>query len=242
MKKTRITFILLALTAILWNELPAQQRWVAGFNPAYNMPLGTLSKRFESGYGGTIYFGKQIDEDLSWIGKIDYLKMDKVKESELFATRAISYESYGKKIEKIVRIPTPGVSMSLQATGVTINGNYKMLNTKIFDAGIEFGFGVYKWEGKRGAFKDSLFADTLASAKKLFVEVLYVPENNLKDYSGAFNLGLNFDINVLGPVWLNLGTNYKLIVGELWPALELNLGNVSGFQIFEARAGLKVEL
>jgi hypothetical protein len=40
---------------------------------------------------------------------------------------------------------------------------------------------------------------------------------------------------------LNAGARYKLIIGELWPTVALDLESVSTFQMLDLRAGLSID-
>jgi hypothetical protein len=44
------------------------------------------------------------------------------------------------------------------------------------------------------------------------------------------------------PVTVWAGARFKLIAGELWPSLDLDLENVSAFQMIDVRLGLRVDL
>jgi hypothetical protein len=48
--------------------------------------------------------------------------------------------------------------------------------------------------------------------------------------------------SVMDPVCLTVGADYRLIVTELWPALDLDMENVSGLQSVSFRAGIKFDL
>ena len=102
--------------------------------------------------------------------------------------------------------------------------------------------GFYYWNYDRGSYSDSLFADTTGRGDLVIIEIINVPALNQKDWSGGLNAGVDFNINIFEPVWLNLSANYKLIIAELWPTLDLNLENVSGLQFFDFRAGINLRL
>ncbi len=69
--------------------------------------------------------------------------------------------------------------------------------------------------------------------------ILKVPALKQLDWSGGFNLGLQLSSRIIEPIWLELTTNYKAIIGELWATLDLDLDNISVFQMYEVKLSLK---
>ena len=68
-----------------------------------------------------------------------------------------------------------------------------------------------------------------------------MPASRQEDWSGTLNLGLDAAVKLVDPVWLVAGVDYKLIVGELWQTLDLDLENVAGMQFVSFRVGLRAE-
>jgi hypothetical protein len=132
--------------------------------------------------------------------------------------------------------------MELSVAGFTAEAKYKLFKEDFFETDINLGFGFYYWNYERGSFNDSLFVDTTGNGDLALVEVLDVPSLNQKDWSGGLNAGLDFNIKVFEPVWLNFSVNYKFIIAELWPTLALNMENVSGLQFVDFRAGINLRL
>jgi hypothetical protein len=61
--------------------------------------------------------------------------------------------------------------------------------------------------------------------------VINVPGRNQKDWSWALGAGFGIHFYPIKPLSLSLNLRYRLVIGELWPALALELENVSGFQM-----------
>ena len=98
----------------------------------------------------------------------------------------------------------PGIEMELQLAGFTAEAKYKLFKTDLFETDLNLGFGFYYWNYDRGNYTDSLFADTTGSGDLVVVDIINVPALNQKDWSGGLNAGLDFNINMFEPVWLNL--------------------------------------
>jgi hypothetical protein len=103
------------------------------------------------------------------------------------------------------------------------------------------GFGFVNWVHTRGAYYDSLFVDSASTGHLVKAADLAVPANRQGDWSGTVNLGLDVAVKMVDPLWLVAGVDYKLIVGELWQTLDLDLENVAGMQFVAIRVGLRAE-
>jgi len=74
------------------------------------------------------------------------------------------------------------------------------------------------------------------------MEEVFVPERRQEDWSWAFETGIGARVALGWGVGLEVRTMYRLIVGELWPALALRLESVSGMQSVLFTLGLWVAL
>ncbi len=218
--------------------LLAQDKYVIGAGGNYNLPVGSLADRMNGAFGGWFYAGKQVSDDWTWVGKFEYFKLDEVNEDQMYKI----VETNINGVNQDLRFELPGINMELTVAGFTAEAKYKLFKSDIFETNLNFGFGFYYWNYDRGSYSDSLFADTTGSGNLVVVDIINVPSLNQKDWSGGLNAGLDFNVNVFEPVWLNLSVNYKLIIAELWPTLDLNLENVSGLQFFDFRAGINLRL
>lgn len=235
--KTKIKFILTAF--ILFSTLTfAQNKYVIGAGANYNMSIGSLADRMNGSFGGWVFAGKQINENWTWVGKLEYFKLTDINEEQMSKVIETNFNNANQTLT----FSLPGISMELSVLGFTAEAKYKLLKTDFIVTDLNLGFGFYYWNYDRGSYQDSLFADTTGTGTFLLVDVIDVPSLNQKDWSGGLNLGLDFSINVFEPVWLNLSANYKLIITELWPTLDLNLENVSGLQFIDFRAGINLRL
>ncbi len=231
-----ICSFLILISALKLNAQDAP--FFVGANGVYNIPIGTLGDRFKSEAGGMIFAGKQISDDWTWIGKFEYIELENLNRSKLYKKVEVQQNNSTSYYE----FPLPKLSMKLQAAGLTAEAKLNLFRTSWAETNVNLGFGFYYWHFTRSAYYDSLFIDTSGTGKLMKVSDLAVPANTQEDWSGAANIGLDINIKLFEPVWLNVGANYKLIVGELWPALALDLENVSGMQFLDIRAGFKINL
>ena len=218
--------------------LPAQNNFIVGGGANYNIPFGSLSDRFNGNFGGWVYAGKQISEKWTWVGKLEYFKLNEVNEDKMFKVVRINFGGSNKDLT----FALPGIKMDFSSFGLTAEAKYNLLKNDHFQTDLNLGFGFYSWEFKRGSYRDSLFADTTGTGSQVLIEIINVPELTQKDWNGGANIGLEFNLSLFEPVFLNLNFNYKLIIAELWPTLDLNLENVSGLQFFDFRAGIILKL
>lgn len=235
MNKTKL---FLSAVIIFTNFTLAQnQDWIVGANTNYNIPVAGLANRLEGNFGGLIYAGKKTDSKWTWLGKFEYFRLTDANKDKMFkiVKADINNNSNDYKFE------LPLLKMDLTVAGLSVEARYNLFSNEILETDLNFGFGFYYWEHFRSSYYDSLLVDTSGTGSTVLVELLDVPSLRQKDWSGGINLGVDFNIIVFDPVSLNFGVNYKLIIGELWPTLSLNLENVSGLQFIDLRAGFRVK-
>jgi hypothetical protein len=238
MKNTmRILILLLLASASLSMTQSQDNKFVVTASGNYFFPVGTLGDRFKATTGGSIGFGQEVNKIWTWIGKFEYFKFTKVNDEKLFITRKITTNN----VEKEYTIPIPKLTMDLEVGGVSANAIVKLADYDFIRANMNIGFGIYNWRSDRSAYYDSVYA-VGDSSLQIFAGYLDVPAKEQMDWSGGITAGINVDINVYGPAWITLGGSYKIIMGELWPTLKLDLENVSGFQMGEISGGIKVFL
>jgi len=235
--KTKIK-IILSVVILFSASLFGQDKFIIGAGSNYNMPFGSLTDRMNGAFGGWFYAGKQVSDVWTWVGKLEYFKLSSVNEDNMFK---VVRTNINDVIEDKI-FPLPGITMELSMIGFTAEAKYKLFNTDFLETDLNLGFGFYHWNYDRGSYQDSFFVDTTGTGTFQLVDVIDVPSTNQKDWSGGLNAGVDFNINVFEPVWFNLSVNYKLIIAELWPTLDLNLENVSGLQFFDFRAGINLRL
>lgn len=236
MKSLKYSIIILIISVTL---IKAQNSpWLIGANGNYNLPIAAMSDRMEGNIGGLIYAGKKTSENWTWVGKFEYFKLSDVNKDQMF--KIVKAEV--NDVISDYRFELPLLEMEFTAAGLSVEARYNVFTSSVFEADLNFGFGFYYWEFTRSGYQDSLFIDTTGAGDLLLAEYLNVPSLFQKDWSGGLTIGTDFNIALFDPLSLNLGVNYKIIIAELWPALSLNLENVSGLQFLDIRAGFRVKL
>ena len=236
MNPIKYTLIIFLLSVCF---LQAQNsNWVIGANTNYNFPIAGFADRMEGNFGGLIYAGKQVSENWTWLGKLEYFKLSDVNKDQMF--KIIKAEVNNTLND--YRFELPLLEMEFTTAGLSVEARYSVLKSVFIEADLNFGFGFYYWEYSRTGYSDSLTIDTTGNGDLQLVEFLEVPPFFQKDWSGGISIGTDFNIKLFDPLTLNFGVNYKLIIAELWPALSLNLENVSGLQFLDLRAGFRVKL
>lgn len=229
--------IFLFLVLLFAFRINAQPKYFTGAGVIYGSPLGTFGDRVKGNFGATFFWGENISDDLSWRLKGEYFKTSKPNSEKL----SVRVEADINNQTKQFTFPLNNIEMDFTLAGIAAEGDYKLLNAGFMNTELVFGFGFYYWEHLRGGFSDSLFVDTTGLGNFMLVKNLDVPKLFQKDWSGGLTLGLNFNFPIAEPVTIELSANYKLIIAELWPALSLDIENVSGIQMFDMRAGVKID-
>jgi len=228
MKNIKIYLIIIVL-AISFDAL-SQQKFVAGANAGVLLPMSTLGNRFKPTMEYSAFFGQETSPTWTWTGNFEYFKFTKQNDNKL---------KMSKKLKEINYIYTiPNGLMTLEVAGLTANAKFKVYEDPVLCVNLNFGFGVYNWTYKRSAYNDSLYTPDSSHA---LVAAIKLANNTQTDWSGGFNLGLGAEVKVYDPVYFNISGCYKAVIGELWPALEIDLENVSVFQMFEIKAGVTVK-
>jgi len=236
MKTYIITIALMAFLTI--NLLPQEQNFLVGAGSNFNIPFGSLAGRMKGALGGYLYAGQKVSENWTWVGKVEYLKLNKVNQDNLIKKVKVDVGTVSGEYQ----FPLSNLSMELTLAGLSAESRYSILKLEPVEVDLNLGFGFYFWEYFRSSYNDSLFIDSTGNGNMLLVDVIKVPSLRQKDWSGGINFGINFNIKVFDPVFFNLSGNYKLIITELWPTLALDIENVSGLQFFDIRAGLLIKL
>jgi hypothetical protein len=232
----KIVLLLLLIAPFIFAQ---EKSFTIGANASLMVPVGTLSKRFLAAPGATLYFSVKRGNP-EWGGSLEYFKYDRENTGKLFIKRSVPVDTVsGVPREETFQIGLPKLSMFVEVIGAAVNAKYELLNTGILSTSIGFGAGIYHWKAERSEYYDTMNVQTSRGPK--VADVLRVPKLGQDDWSGGFNLGADVGFRVFDPVTLNVGARYKLIVGELWPTLALDLENVSTFQMIDLRAGLSVD-
>lgn len=228
--------ILLSLSFI---TITAQQKlFVAETGADYLMPVGGFAERFDPAVGFSVYAGAKVSNIMTWLGKFEYYKFDSINKKSL--SKEVHTDIEG--LDPILKLPMPDLEMSFTAAGLSAEGRMNLISSRIIESNLSFSFGFIYWENKRSEYYDSLYVHSSKDESPILVDILEVPEQTQMDWSGVASAGINLSFAVFKPVYINFGANYKLIVGELWPALSLGLENVSGITIIDLRAGILIKL
>jgi hypothetical protein len=217
--------------------LAQSNSFVAGVNGSYLIPIGTLSDRFKPTIGGSFFIGQPVSKDWTWYGRIEYFKFDEENLDRMFILRNLTLRGVTQKY----KLSIPKLTMELVVSGISANANYNIINSEYYQGNLTFGFGVYYWQNDRGSYYDSLYY-TIPNDTTFLAEYLNVPMKRQTDWSGGFNLGIDFNVLVIHPVWFNISAQYRVILGELWATLKLDQENIAGFQMADLKAGFKIKL
>lgn len=228
MKKI-FTILLLLSTGLL-----AQGKYFAGAGYSYLTPVGELKNRFSPGYGASVFFGKDMSAKWTLSGKLEYLVFDKINEDKMNIKREYLIGTQNKSFS----YPIKSLKMDLKAYGASFQADYHIFRDTWYDVKLNLGFGIYKWNFSRGSYSDSLYAPDTAGVSKL-QEALQVPTLDQDDWSGTFNVGAEFGVQIVDPLWFSISAGYKNILGELWSTLKLDFENVASMQMIDIQATLR---
>lgn len=223
--KFTLSFILLFIS------ITSAQNFISGAGASYLIPSGGFSNRFKPELGYNVFFGKQTSENWRWTGKFEYMDFDNQNNEGSYIKEVYEGQEY--------KFNLPENFMKFTAYGISANADYKIYENDFLKTFLNFGFGVYNWKFTRNEFNDSIFINSNGTNTLIFAANL--PQNVQTDWSGGFNFGVNADVKLIEPLWLNIGANYKAIIGELWPALAIDMENVSTFQFIDIKASLTVK-
>ena len=236
MKAKLLLMTLVAIGGMAASAWSQNGTMVAGAGAVYNLPVGSLHYRFNGSVGGMVFVGKEINVNWTWIGKVEYFELADLNESKLTKTLSIQEGGTAQRYQ----VPLNKLSMKLKAAGFTAEAILNLMRISSIETNAHVGFGFYNWNNFRSKYNDSLFVRSVISGSLIKVANLAVPENRQTDWSGTLNLGCDLNVKAVDPVWITFGVDYKLIIGELWQTLDLDLENVSGMQLISFRAGVRI--
>jgi hypothetical protein len=225
----------LVLPTPLWAQSDA---WSIGASADYLLPIGGLSDRFLPTVGGTLQIGFPTGTSARWSALFEYAKFDRLNDDALVIRQTVKVAGQ----EQILEFPLEGLDMTLEFIGASADVRFRIIDAEFLRAEIGLAFGMFRWSGIRGAYSDSLLADTTGMGTQDLIAVVNVPSLSQQDWSGGFSAGVEVEVPVVMPVTVWAGARFKLIAGELWPSLDLDLENVSAFQMIDVRLGLRVDL
>jgi len=236
--KTTLLIYLLFQCLITFNLSAQENEYFFGAEANYSIPIASFSDRFENSVGATIYIGKIMGPNFSWLGKIDYIKFDNINSEAL--NKKVSSEI--NEVETVFDIPLNNLGMEFETFGVSVEACVNLLRTDFNELSFSVGFGFYHWENYRASYIDTITFVSEASTTPIVIHEFDVPKNKQDGWSGALNFGLETNFNIIGPVQLSFASHYKIIIDELWPTLALDIESVSGIQFMSLCAGLRYNL
>jgi hypothetical protein len=200
------------------------------------VPIGELSKRFKHTIGYAVSVRESHYNNPRWGGFIEYANMDDENREKLFIKRKDTLNGIARDLV----LPLGKIDMQFEYFGLGVTANYSIISSSIFDLNGRVTFGIYNWKFSRAAYFDSIKVDT-GSVSPVFktIDVIRVPSSMQRDWSGGIDVGLETDIVAFSPFILSAGVRYKVLLTELWPALALDMENVSGLQSAHFTVGLK---
>ena len=239
MKPHALSMLVICFALLLPGAAFAQSdRWSVGAAADYHIPIGGLGDRFLPAWGGTVRIGIPTGTSARWSAVFEYAKFDRLNSEKLSLLRTVDVGGGTRTFE----FPLGDLDMTLELVGASADVRFRIVDAEYLRADIGLGFGMFRWSGFRGAYQDSLFADTTGTGTQDLIAVVNVPALSQQDWSGGFSAGVDVDVPVVSPVTLWAGARFKLIAGELWPSLDLDLENVSTFQLIDIKIGLRVDL
>lgn len=212
--------------------------WSVGANADYYIPMSALGERFKPTLGGSISLGKTTEKNWYWFGQAEYFNMEKGNEDNFKILRNV--EVNGSDVP--FTLPIDNIVVKFEVGSLSANTEYTMIKTDQFETSAKLGFGIYRWFYSRSGVSDTLYADTTGAGDLVQAAVLNVPAVSQTDWSGGFNAGIAFQIKIYEPVWFYANADYKVIIGEIFPALDLGLENISTFQMLNIKAGIRVRI
>ena len=227
------TAILLVCTGSLFGQSAG---YVIGGEGIALYPAGELAKRFTQTFGYALSFREAHSNNPRWGGFVEYAVMDEENRDKLFIKRKDTLNS----VERDLVFPLKDFGMSFKYLGLGVTANYSIVSGSVIDLNGRVSFGIYNWKFNRDAYFDSIKVDTgSVTPKYKLIDVIRVPASQQQDWSGGIDIGLETDVVAFSPFIFSAGIRYKVILAELWPALALDMENVSGLQSAQITVGLK---
>lgn len=229
--------LLFALCAA--SPLAAQSSsWSVGASADYHIPIGTLSDRFVGTFGGSLRIGLPTGTSARWSAILEYAKFDEPNTDDLVLRKTVDVGGR----EQTFEFPLEDLEMMLEFVGASAEVRFRVIDAGFLKTDIALAFGMFRWSALRGAYSDSLYADTAGTGTQDLIAVVNVPALSQQDWSGGFGAGLDVEVPIVSPATLWAGARFKLIAGELWPSLDLDLENVSTFQMIDITVGIRIDL
>lgn len=197
------TFLLFCLVSM--NQVHAEDRFQAGVQYQYVQPVQTLAGWFDA---ASSFYGISIGriQDARW--------------SYRFQVEALEFTEGNKDA-----LQYDDLALNLKLYGAHLGWQYNVLEkSRYVNPFLTWDIGIYRWFAERGEYTIS---DSQTGSS------LYIPSRNQQDWSWGGSAGAGAEIEVIRSLSIIVSVRYRIIIGELWPALSLGLENVSGFQMLD---------
>lgn len=124
----------------------------------------------------------------------------------------------------------PAIDVAQLDMALTLTGGSLRLQQRVGQFGpakpfLGGGAGLYFWEERRVAYADSFRT----------IPALTRPSQ----WSAGFEVGAGVDLALTRSATVSVGGSYHVVMGELWPTLNLGLESVSTFQFATASASVR---
>lgn len=168
----------------------------------YSNPTGGLSGWFKPSVNYGFGLGSVYNQDWYMEGLFEY---------SMFDDENMTSQSAGK------------VDLSLEHFGLVFNTKYYWLSSQTINPYLNFAVGLYYWKGIRGEIQPDNSVDP---------PIPYIEKRTLEEWNWGGRAGVGLEFKLSDSVALDLAAYYRLIIGDLWPAIQpgVELESVSGFQ------------
>ncbi len=211
---TRI--VVLALLTIVLFAVAANAQGTGKYSVAIRgdllVPLGTLGDLFSTGAGAAVTFGQKSSSDMLWEGVVEGARFTQGNAGKLYFD---------------------DLAVKLEYAGAGVQGTYYVGGAEGIFGGIAnpyvLGSAVItRWSYVRGEHA----TDTTG--------LIVVPEFSQQDWSMKIGFGAGIEAYPAESISVYAQASYAILIGELWPTLALRLEGVSGMQMIQASAGIRV--
>jgi len=188
-----------------------QGQFGASINIAYSQPIGGLSNWFQASPNYGISFGQQYNEKWFIEGVLEFSRYDR---------------------ENLSGYPKGKLDLLLEHYSLLVSGRYELTRSNLLKPYFTIAGGIFQWKGVRGEVQSDL---------SVIPVVPYIAEKKLQETNWGFRSGLGLEVRFLPNLSMDFLSNYRFIVGDLWPTLQphIELEGVSGFQTLNLSVAIR---
>jgi len=183
--------------------LQAQGRISAGVGYGRLMPLGGLAERFKSTEALSYRIGVEDQNSGRYLLQYRSFRFDRTN------TQQLHFDS---------------LQMNLDIESISLEYQRPVFGIDPYlDIRLGAGVSLQNWQFERAAFAGPDTSGVIVEA----------PAFEQEDWSWGAQLGAALTVRPLRFMQFGVATRYHFVVAELWPALRLQLENVSGLQFWD---------